>query len=70
MNLQEIQAAVNEGKTVHWKSEIYVVHKDDIGQWHILCTSNQSCIGLTHKDGKTMNGKPEDFYIQTPACSM
>lgn len=65
MTLEEIQQAVNDGKTVHWANENYVVLKGrTIQQWLVKCVSNGSCIGLTWADGKTMNGKPEDFYIK------
>ena len=63
MNLQEIKNAVNAGRTVHWKSEIYDVIKDQIGQWLIRCKQNQNYTGLTHKDEVTMNGNEEDFYV-------
>lgn len=63
MSLEEIKAAVEAGKTVHWASRIYRVVKDSLGQWLILCDMNSYCIGLTWRDGVTMNGKPEEFFI-------
>ncbi len=63
MTLSEIKAAVEAGKTVHWANECYVVVKDSLGQWLIVCTPNDHTIGLTWRDGVTMNGKPEDFYV-------
>ena len=63
MNLEEIKAAVEAGKTVHWSNTLYVVIKDSIGQWLIKCTDNDHCVGLTHRDGVTMNGKPEEFFL-------
>lgn len=63
MTLQEIKAAVEAGKTVHWANTGYVVTKDSLGQWFIKCVWNDNCIGLTWRDGVTMNGKPEDFFI-------
>lgn len=63
MTLNEIKEAVEAGKTVHWASANYVVIKDRIGQWLIKCVSNNSCIGLTWRDGVTMNGRPEEFFI-------
>lgn len=63
MQLQEIKAAVESGKRVFQHSPMYEVIKDSIGQWLIVCKSNSYCIGLTWQDGKTMNGKPEEFYI-------
>jgi hypothetical protein len=63
MNLEEIKQAVEAGHTVHWASEGYVVIRDEIGQWLIRCLPNGHCIGLTRRDGVTMNGKPEDFFV-------
>jgi hypothetical protein len=62
MSLAEIKAAVEAGQTVHWKNTGYVVIKDRIGQFLVKFTSNDSCIGLTHKDGVTLNGSEEDFF--------
>lgn len=59
----EIRAAVDAGKTVYWGSDIYVVIKDDIPQYLIQCTVNNYCVGLTWRDGRTLNGT--DFYIYT-----
>ena len=63
MTLEEIKQAVLEGKTVHWSNTNYVVVKDSLDQWLINCPSNGYCIGLTWSDGKTLNGKEEDFYV-------
>lgn len=63
MTLEEIKTAVDEGKTVNWSNGAYQVIKDTVGQWFIRCTINGHCIGLTHRDGVTMNGKPESFFI-------
>ena len=65
MTLDEIKAAVLDGRTVHWKNESYEVTRDKVGQWFIRCRWNDSLSGLTWADGKTMNEKPEDFYIAT-----
>lgn len=62
MNLDEIKAAVDAGQTVHWANRSYRVVKDSIGQWLIKC-DNGYCIGLTWRDGVTVNGKPEDFFV-------
>jgi hypothetical protein len=63
MNLAEIKANVESGHTVHWASQSYRVIKDNIGQWLIKCDMNGSCIGLTWRDGVTMNGSEEQFFI-------
>lgn len=68
MTLDEIKTAVRAGHKVHWASEAYEVslsHYRGTGgeQWLIKCVHNNSCIGLTHADGVTMNGQPEDFFI-------
>ena len=63
MKLEEIKQAVDEGKIVHWASEAYVVIKDSVPQYLIHCVLNDNYIGLTWRDGVTLNGKEEDFFI-------
>lgn len=63
MTLEEIKNAVDDGKTVHWSSTLYKVIKDNLNEYLIKCTSNGFCIGLTWTDGKTLNGKEEQFFI-------
>ena len=67
MTLQEIKDAVERGDRVIWSNESYVVKKDTLGQWHIVCELNDNCIGLTWKDGVTLNGKPSEFRISGSA---
>lgn len=62
MTLHEIKEAVDAGKVVHWKTNLYTVVKDRNNQY--LIKSGEHCIGLTWADGITMNGKEEDFYIE------
>ena len=62
MTLEGIQRAVDCGQTVHWSNTAYRVINDSIGQWLIKCDLNDHCIGLTHKDGVTMNGEPDEFF--------
>jgi hypothetical protein len=63
MTLEEIKTAVNAGKKVHWSNTGYEVRKDRYGEYYIIFIHNDNSIGLTWKDGVTMNGKPEDFFI-------
>lgn len=63
MTLSMIKDAVDAGFTVCWRSELYEVHKDSRGQYLITCTKNGDSIGLTHLDGVTVNGKPEEFFV-------
>ena len=63
MNLEEIKASVESGQTVHWASQAYRVIKDNVGQWLIQCDINGYCIGLTRRDGVTMNGKEKQFFV-------
>jgi hypothetical protein len=65
MTLDEIKYAVKNGKTVHWANEGYIVCRDSLDQWNIICTQNNNCIGLTHKDGITLNGSPDEFFIES-----
>lgn len=63
MTLQQIKAAVEDGKTVHWVNDAYSVIKGFGGQWLICCHHNDSCIGLTWRDGVTLNGREDQFFI-------
>lgn len=63
MTLEEIKSAVKAGKIVHWVNESYIVTVDKLDQWFIVFTTNQSVIGLTWRDGVTLNGKESEFYI-------
>ena len=63
MTLQEIKTAIASGKKVHWANTGYEVICDKIGQYLIVWTDSGSCIGLTWRDGVTLNGKPEEFFI-------
>jgi len=66
MELAAIKSAVLAGGTVHWASSAYVVTHagDDVDRgWCIVCVQNGSAIGLTWRDGVTMNGDAVDFYV-------
>ena len=66
MTLEEIKAAVNAGKTVHWATYSYEVVKGSgpaVGRWFVVCTDNGYTTGLTHRDEVTMNGEPAQFFI-------
>ena len=63
MDIAEIKEAVESGQTVHWASKSYRVLKDNVGQWLIQCVINGHCIGLTWRDGVTMNGEEQQFFI-------
>ena len=61
MNSEEIKAAVDAGKKVHWSNKSYQVikGKDD----YLIKGPTGHAIGLTWEDGKTLNGKEEDFFL-------
>lgn len=63
MNLEQIKAALASGKKVHWSNRAYEVIKDSIGQYLIICRLNDHAIGLTWRDGITLNGKEKDFFV-------
>jgi hypothetical protein len=44
--IEEIKAAVDAGVTVKCGNDAYNVIKDNIGQYLIVCTLNNYCIGL------------------------
>ena len=63
MTFEDIKAAVDAGQTVQWANTGYVVHKDRLGQYLITYVPNGSCIGLTDREGKRLNGKEVEFFI-------
>ena len=63
MTLDDIKSAVDAGQTVHWANTGYVVHKDRLGQYLITYLLNDSCIGLTDREGQRLNGKEAEFFI-------
>lgn len=68
MTLDEIKAAVDAGKRVHWANTGYDVTKNCYGQYLIVWQKDKNAIGLTWRDGVTLNGKPEQFFIAEDAC--
>lgn len=62
MTLDEIKAAIDEGRPVYHQTPNYRVIRDNLGQYLIKCQSNDYCIGLTWQDGQTLNGKPYEFF--------
>jgi hypothetical protein len=67
MTLSEIKAAVGSGKKVYWSNPLYVVEHDTscgCDQWLIHCSATDIYIGLTWRDGVTLNGRPEQFYVE------
>lgn len=68
MTLDEIKAAIDAGKRVHWANTGYEVIKDCHGRYLIVWQEDKNAIGLTWRDGVTMNGKPEQFFIGEEVC--
>jgi hypothetical protein len=64
MTLQEIKQAIADGSNVYWSNTGYRVLRAVNGNYNIICTSNDHCIGLTWLDGVTLNGKEIDFFIE------
>jgi hypothetical protein len=63
MNASQIKEAINNGHHVFWCNDGYeVIMAGD--EFLIYCNFNDSCIGLTHRDGVTLNGDETDFYIK------
>lgn len=65
MTLDEIKTAIDAGQKVYWYNRGYEVKKDSLGQYLIKFIPNGHCIGLTHLDGVTLNGEPDEFFVDT-----
>ena len=66
MTIDEIKAAVDAGKPVHWANEGYRVHRDGLGQYLVIFVRNGCTIGLTDRSGRHLNGAESDFFISEP----
>lgn len=67
MTLNEIKEAVRGGNMVYWKNRAYQVKLNTLAtgaeQWSIVYYHNGYTIGLTWRDGVTLNGEESDFFI-------
>ncbi len=63
MNLREIKTVIAAGRPVYWKTQEYKVIRDNLGQYLIVYTRSNNAIGLTHRDGVTLNGAESDFFV-------
>ena len=64
MTADGIRRAVDAGYDIRWANDAYQVRKDKNGEYLIVCFNNDNCIGLTARDGVTLNGNPENFYVK------
>ena len=64
MTADGIRRAVDAGYDIRWANDAYQVRKDKNGEYLIVCLNNDNCIGLTARDGVTLNGNPENFYVK------
>ena len=68
MTLTEIKNAVDRGEKVFYRHDGSIVEKvfytdTQVHDYHIVYKRNDFRVCLTWKDGITMNGKEEDFFI-------
>lgn len=66
MTLTEIKHAVGAGKTVNWVHSGYIItrgKRERQNDYFTVFRANGNTIGLTHKDGITLNGKESQFFI-------
>ena len=67
MNVTQIKAAVDAGKSVHWANEGYRVHRDALGQYLITYVPTGNTIGLTDRSGRRLNGADADSFTSPSA---
>lgn len=61
-SLQDIKDAVDAGTKVYMANTSYEIIKDKLGQYLIWREANQYCIGLTWRDGVTMNCRLDECF--------
>jgi hypothetical protein len=62
MTLEEIKQAIAEGRKVYHHNKNYEVIQDGLGRYLVVSGFNGYTVGL----GKTLNGREEDFFTETP----
>lgn len=67
MTIDQIKAAVDQGKTVCWVHEGYRVLRDRLGQYLVRYERNNCCWGLTDRSGTRLNGLECQFFIKREA---
>lgn len=55
-SILQLKNLVQTGLTIYWKSTNYIVKKDKIGQYLIICQSNNACVGIESEND------PQNFY--------
>lgn len=64
MKAADIRRALDEGLRVYWVDHSYeVIRGKPSGDYFIRSVGTGHCIGLTHSDGITLNGKESEFFI-------
>lgn len=64
MNKQELIKALDNGLDVRWSNDSYECFKDVTGIYSVICTSNDSMIGIFSKDMQRSNIGLNDCYIK------
>lgn len=65
----EIIRAVDEGLRVCWQCPAYeVIRGSRAHEYYIKSQGTGHCISLLQSDRSTLNGREEDFYVETPSA--
>ena len=64
LDIKQIKSALDKGTKVYWANKGYEVIKDNIGQYLIHCTMNDTYVGLTKLDGTFRNGDQEQLFME------
>lgn len=65
MNISQIKQAIQQGKTVHWKSQAYSMQMDKRGLLQIKCTNGHVQYATTpnEKGEESLNDDESSFYV-------
>jgi len=64
MTKQELIKALDNGLDIRWSNDSYKCFKDTTGIYSVICTSNDSMIGIFSKDMQRSNIGLNDCYIK------
>ena len=65
MHYKELIIALDKGLDVRWSNDSYKCFKEETGSYSVICTSNNSLIGIFSRDMQNVNIGLEDCYVKS-----
>ena len=65
MTYKELIIALDNGLDVRWSNDSYKCFKEATGNYSVICTSNNSLIGIFSRDMQNVNIGLKDCYVKS-----